>query len=301
MHGHEVEDLALSVRGRFLRVISVRDEPYDCLEVPGPFIERLKNERTKGDLFTFMQPVTETEPKYNYFQEWESLAALPITTYKHWFDSEIGFKARNKIRKAWKAGVELRTLEFNRESIEGIMGIYNESPLIQGRRNWHYGKDFQTMERMLSTFRERSTFVGAFYRGEMIGFIKVVRSGVSAGLMHILSKTAHRDKAPTNALVAKAVEVCAEQKLSCLHYGIWSRRGLGVFKISHCFTCLRIPKYYVPLTAKGAMMLRLRLHRKFREHFPEEWVDRAVTLRNKWNAFRQSGAFAAEESSRGIR
>jgi Acetyltransferase (GNAT) domain len=268
-----------------LRTIRVRDEPYDCLLEPTSFIESVKRAGTKGDLLTFMQPIPETTPKYDYYTECESVAALPITTFKKWFDSEIGFKARNKIRKAQKTGVELRKMELDEACIRGIMGIYNESPLVQGRPNWHYGKDFQTMERMLSTFPGRSVFVGAFHNSEMIGFIKLVRSGQVAGLMHIISKTAHRDKAPTNALIAKAVEVCAEQKLSHLHYGLWSRRGLGVFKISHCFVCLNIPRFYVPLTAKGAMMLKCGLHRKLREHLPEEFVDRLVTLRNKWNAF----------------
>ena len=40
------------------------------------------------------------------------------------------------------------------------------------------------------------------------------------------------------------------------------------------------------LRRKGAMMLKCRLRRKLREHLPEEFVDRLVTLRNKWNAFR---------------
>lgn len=280
------DNLVISIKGRFFRTASVRDEPYECVNEPHGLVARLKTEGVRADLFTFTQEMTEALPKYRFHREDDQIAVLPITTYEHWFDEEIGFRPRNKLRKAFKAGVELRPLVLDDNSIRGIMGIYNESPLVQGRPSWHYGKDFETMKQMLGTFPDRSEFVGAFYREEMIGFIKLVRGGNVAGLMHILSKVAHRDKAPTNALVSKAVEICAAHRLTYLHYGIWSRRGLGDFKISHAFTCLNVPRYFVPLNFKGKLLLKLGLHRSLRNYLPGRWVDKTVDLRNKWNQYR---------------
>jgi hypothetical protein len=280
------DNLAISIKGKFLRVATLRDEPYECLTEPHSFFAKFKQGGIGADLFTFMEELADTSPKHGFYHENDHIAVLPITSYEDWFEKRIGFKPRNKIRKASKAGVELRPMELNNESIRGIMGIYNESPLVQGRANWHYGKDFETMKKMLGTFPHRSDFVGAFYHDEMIGFIKLVRGKQFAGLMHIISKVAHRDKAPTNALIAKAVEICATQKLTYLQYGIWSRRGLGVFKTSHAFTCLNVPRYFLPLNLKGRLMLKLGLHRSFRDYLPDRWVDKAVDLRNNWNQFK---------------
>jgi len=281
-----INNIAIVTEGRLFKTALVRDEPYDCVAEPNGFIEKLKKARLGADLFTFTQEIGDNGPKHDFHRGWERLAVLPITTYADWFEKQIGFKPRNKIRKAQKAGVNLRPMEFNDECIRGIMGIYNESPLVQGKPNWHYGKDFETMKKMLGTFPDRSEFVGAFYKDEMIGFIKLVRGRQFAGLMHILSKNAHRDKAPTNALIAKAVEICAGRKLPYLQYGIWSRRGLGDFKTANCFECLEVPRFFVPLNLKGRLMLKFGLHRKFREYVPHQWWDTAVVVRNKWNNYR---------------
>ena len=63
-----------------------------------------------------------------------------------------------------------------------------------------------------STFLDRSIYVGAFVGDTMIGFIKLVmdESRTQACLVHILSMLQHKDKAPTNALIAQAVRVCAD-------------------------------------------------------------------------------------------
>ena len=70
----------------------------------------------------------------------------------------------------------------------------------------------------------------------------------------------HRDKAPTNALIAKAVEVCAEKGISYLtygkyHYGKKDAKSLSDFKMRHGFDKIDIPRYYVPLTLKAKFAL----------------------------------------------
>jgi hypothetical protein len=138
----------------------------------------------------------------------------------------------------------------------------------------------------LATFLDRSDFIGAFWEGELIGFIKITSDGKSAGLMHIISMIVHRDKAPTDALMAKAVELCSEKRIAYLHYGLWSKGGFGKFKENHCFECYNVPRYFVPLTAKGKLMLKLGLHRRLAGRLPPGWRERMVAWRNEWNRFR---------------
>jgi hypothetical protein len=132
------------------------------------------------------------------------------------------------------------------------------------------------------SYSDRSDFIGAFVESEMIGFIKLVhRDGIS-NLMQIISKMAHRDKAPNNALLAKAVEICTQRNVPYLQYGSWSRGGLGEFKKQHDFRQVDRSRYFVPITLKGKLLLSLRLHRKWSDHLPHSIVERVVGLRNKW-------------------
>ena len=109
-------------------------------------------------------------------------------------------------------------------------------------------------------------------------------AGLKGSLMHILSKMAHRDKSPTNALMAKAVELCAEQKIPYLHYARWSRGGLGEFKKNHGFVRMEVPRYFVPLNGLGKLMLACRLHHPPKDYLPETWRESLVQLRSRWYA-----------------
>jgi hypothetical protein len=280
------DNLAICVRGRFFRTAALRDEPIECLTNPQPFIARLKQEAIGADLFTFMQKITDTVPRFSFHAESESVSVLVLSTYENWWKNQIIDKTRNLVRKAEKNRVEIRATDLTDSFVREIMAIYNESPIVQGRRNWHYGKDFETMRRMLGTFPGRSEFAGAYFNGELIGFIKLVCGESFASLMHIMSKLAHRDKAVANALVAKAVEMSAKKQISTLLYGSWSRRGMGLFKRNHAFERRDVARFFVPLSFKGRLMLRLGLHRSVRRYLPEPWVDKAVDLRNRWNQLR---------------
>src|ERR1039457_233489 len=224
-----VHNMEVGVRGRLVRIAGLKAELYEHLADPQDFIGRLKTAGIPADLFTFVQTVSDRTPHYNYHLGWESIAVMNITTYDNWWKKQISAKTRNMIRKAEKSGVEVRTVEFGDELVRGIQKIYNESPLRQGKRFWHYGKDLETLKRDHVSYIERSDFIGAFLQNELIGFIKLVHGDGLSHLMQIISMTAHRDKAPTNALIARAVEICAQRNVTHLHYGMWSRRGLGEF------------------------------------------------------------------------
>lgn len=282
----QIDGINVVVEGRFPRIARLQDEYFAFAPTPEQFGQNLAQHGVKADVFTFLQELHDRTPHYPHLQTLDQVAVLPISTYDHWLNKQINFKPRNKVRKAAKAGVEVRTVEFNDDLLRAIMEVYNECPIRQGRKAWHYGKDFDTIKREHSTFLDRSEFIGAFHGGQLIGFCKVVHGPNYSVFMNIMSMIGQRDKAPTNALLAKVIESCASRKIPYLKYGVWGRRGLNDFKVQNGFECFEIPRYFVPLTLRGKLALGLGMHRKFTDRLPESWINKAADLRAKWTAYR---------------
>lgn len=277
------------IRGRFLRMARLEADKYRFIERPEPFLDELKRCGTRIDLFSFVQRLPYTSRKFQYPMEWDNFAALPVTTFENWWNEQIGFKARNKAKQAQKRGVIIREVSFDRSLVKGICEIYNESPIRQGRRFPHYGKDLDTIYNEEATFLETSIFIGAFFEERLIGFIKLVyeETKTQAGLMNIVSLIGHRDKAPTNALVAQAVRSCADRGISYLvysnfAYGKKQRSSLSEFKERNGFQRIEVPRYYVPLTRLGAVAVRLGLQHKLASRLPEPIAARLRKLRDGW-------------------
>jgi hypothetical protein len=223
--------------------------------------------------------------------ESDNFAALPSSTFDHWWMKQLGFKGRNKAKQAEKKGVTLREIPFDDFLVRGIWTIYNECPIRQGKRFPHYGMSFERVREYAGTFLGRSVFIGAFLGDNLIGFAKLTidESGTQAGLMHIVSMVQHRDKAPTNALIAQAVRSCAERKIPYLiysnfAYGNKQRDTLSDFKERNGFQRIDVPRYYVPLTVVGAAAFRLGLHRKLIDRLPEAWIAQLLKMRSSWYA-----------------
>src|SRR5438309_1368435 len=136
----------------FVSVASLEDEWYEDVNDPESVIVALTDSEVRPDIFTFWQRVPETEPKYQYYAELESLAVLPIKTFDYWWNKQAKGTTRNMVRKSQKAGVEVREATFDDEFVRGMVDIFNEAPIRQGFRFWHYGKDFETVKREFSQF-----------------------------------------------------------------------------------------------------------------------------------------------------
>ncbi len=232
----------------------------------------------------------ETTPKFNYPMEWDNFAALSLTTFDDWWMKTLDNKTRNKARQAEKKGVTLREVPFDDALIRGICEIYNETPTRQGRRFAHYGITPERAREYAGTFLDSSVFIGAFFEDRLIGFIKLTvdETRTQAGLMHIVSMIQHRDKAPTNALVAHAVRACVERGIPYLvysnfAYGKKQPDSLSVFKENNGFKRIDLPRYYVPLTRLGDFAFRLRLHHSFLDRLPEPAIAKLRDLRNVWD------------------
>lgn len=277
------------ITGRLLRTARLEAEGYQFLEDPQLVLEELRKSRSRIDLFTFMQRLPETTPKYAYPMESDNFAALAVTTFDNWWKQAIDNKTRNMVRKGEKKGVVVRQIPFNDDLVKGIWEVYNESELRQGQRNSHFGKDLETVRRMEATFLDSSIFIGAFLGDSLIGFIKLVHDDTrtQAGLMNIVSMVRHRDKAPMNALIAEAVRSCADRGISYLVYSRFAygkklRSSLTDFKERNGFQRIDLPRYYVPLTLMGRVALRLGLQHRLVDHLPESVAAKFRELRAAW-------------------
>ena len=283
-----VEDKAFVISGRFIKTAALKNEWQEDIDNPNRVIRELKDSPGKIDLLRFWQRIPESEPKYSYYHEWRDVAAIAISDYKHWFEKQISPKARNKVRKSAKFGVAIEQTELTDELVRGIMDIFNQSPVRRGKRFWHYGKDFETVEKEMSLDLNESIFVTAYYKGELIGFVKLLFADRYALLTVILDRLNHRDKAPMNGMIAKAVEICAARKVPYLGYYMWRRAGHREFQESTGFERISIPEYFVPLTLKGTIALRLGLHRGEKGLIPEKVMGWLLMFRARWYAAKYS-------------
>jgi hypothetical protein len=281
------------VRGRTIRVGRLEADGIEFLEHPQAVLDGLRQARAPIDVFTFVQTLPRTDPEFSYPMEWDNVAALPITTYDHWLTKQIDFKVRNKVRKGQKNGLTVREVAFDDDLVRGISAIYNETPVRQGKRFWHYGKDLAAVRRENATFLERSIFIGAFIQDQLVGFLKLVadRTNAQATILQILAMIAQRDKAPTNALIAQAVRSCAERGIPYFVYANFSygkklRDSLADFKQANGFQRMEVPRYYVPLTMRGRIALRAGLHHRVAERLPEPVLAKIRQIRSAWNARR---------------
>jgi hypothetical protein len=279
----------IRIQGRLLRIARLEGEKYTFPDNPEEFLSQLRDCGTAVDVFTFLQRLPETHPQYSYPHEMDNLAVLPVTTFDNWWDNQIKSYPRNRARQAGKRGVLMREVPYGEELISGICAIYNETPVRQGKRFPHYGMTLDRARQYAGTFLDRSVYIGAFVGEEMIGFVKLTmdESRTQADLVHILSMAKHKEKAPTNALIAESVKACAQRNVSYLvyenfSYGNKMGDSLSHFKEVNGFQRVDIPRYYVPLTPFGRMALRLGLHHRFTERIPESMAGKLRELRKLW-------------------
>src|SRR5690348_3408491 len=87
----EMDGKNIIVQGRWVKVANIYEEEWSESEIDKPekYIEELKNQRTsdlKADVFTFSQKLPNTEPRYRYPVEWDSLAVIHLADFKEWWE-----------------------------------------------------------------------------------------------------------------------------------------------------------------------------------------------------------------------
>lgn len=285
----QIDGRTVITTGKWLKLAAVRHEELvegDTVADPDAFVSRLKESGLKADLFTFAQRLPEEKPKYSFFTEWENAASIPITSFSHWWKERAEYSIRKAVNRAKKLGVEVRVTEFNDDFVGAICRIYGETPVRQGKAFWHYKKDFQAIKRELGTYLDRSVFLGAYCEGELIGSMKLTYVDSTATITQIFSSQKHFEKRPNNALVAKAVEFCESEGKSHFIYGSYvynDANTLTEFKRRNGFESVPLPRYFIPITLKGKVALKLGFHRGIAANTPKPVLRQFLKLRRIWS------------------
>jgi hypothetical protein len=266
----ELEGLAVQKKG-FIKVAKYQEQYEYIKDAPtsnrffGKIIDR------DADIFTFVErkwccPIT--DPRSSWLKAEDNIALLQITPYEAWL-AEVGKKTRNMIRKAEKSGVRTEVVEPTEQLAKGIWKIYNETPIRQGRAFSHYGVPLEHVKAQVRS-ATNSTFIAESLEGELVGFVQLVHGDQLTVMAQILSLQKHWDKALNNAIVAKAVEVCASKNVPWLMYGrMGNHPSLDGFKENNGFSKYTLTRYYVPLTRKGRLAAKLGLHKETKDALPQ--------------------------------
>src|SRR5208283_4840420 len=259
----------LNVTKRVFAKIANEAKEYGKNNVPTDgFIEKLRERDV--DVFTFLErkwccPIP--NPSSTWIKSEDNVGLLEIKDYDAWW-SNVGKKTRNMVRRAEKSGINVSITEPDEKFVEGVWKIYNETPIRQGSVFPHFGQSLQSVAWNIHA-TQNSTFIGAFLQEKLVGFIQIIYGDNIAIISQILSMQEHWDKAINNALLAKAVEVCASKGERWLMYGrIGNHPSLDTFKESNGFVNFPITRYYIPLTWKGRAAVRLGLQRDFKDALP---------------------------------
>lgn len=293
----DIEGTLISITGKMLKIARIHGEKWEygdgIRDIP-ILANQIKRARLGVDIFTFSQKLPNITPAHNYHLKMDNFAVIHLSTFEHWWKRQIPYSTRKAVNKSNRMGVITKIAVFDDTLVNGIADIYNESPVRQGKPFWHYGKSMAVVREENQTYLDRSEFIGAYFQGELIGFIKLIYCGNGiVQMMQIISKLKYFDKSPTNALLAKAVEVCSAKEQTHLVYGqyIYGRKtkdSLVDFKSHNGFVRVDVPRYFIPLSVWGRIALYLNLHDGLGGILPEKLQYQLLRVRSKWYEKRSS-------------
>ncbi len=281
----------LLAKGKWLRIARVRGEEMreNELENPELYLAAIKsdpNQILNADIFSFTQKLPATQPKYPYPTEWESVAAIPLASYKQWWEG-LPQESRKNVRRSLKRGVVIKVKEFDDDLIEGLRAINDDTPTRQGMKNAYYGLTQKETRERYEEFVGRCDFICAYSGDEMIGFLHLVYRRDVAAILNLTTKPSHFDKRPANALMAKAVEICEARGITHISYGLYNygntrESSLREFKIRNGFVEILVPRYFVPITLWGRICMKAKFHRGLIGNLPTSVISAGLRGRELW-------------------
>jgi len=290
---------SIITKGTWLRLAQVLDEAWLDTELEDPelcakLVQHQRRGGLRADILTFAQKPPYTTPKYDYYAEWDSIAAVKTTSFREWWGG-LPRESRKNVRKSQKRGVQVFVKPLDDQLIHGIMGVNNESPVRQGKPNRHCWKTFEEAKKDHSSFLDHSDYICAYAGEDLIGFMWLIYRGEIASILQILTKASHKDKRPANALIAKAVELCDVKGLLYLTYGMFNygnkrHNSLREFKERNGFSEVLVPRFYIPLTPWGKFCMTAKLHRGLIGILPHKAIMAGARVRsmcyNLWHSQR---------------
>src|SRR5260370_37859845 len=95
-------DRKVQVQGRLCRVARLDADDYKFLDDPEPVLAELRESKLRIDIFTCMQKLPETAPKYAYPMEWDNMADRQVPTLEQKWTKQSRVARPNKRQAAKK-------------------------------------------------------------------------------------------------------------------------------------------------------------------------------------------------------
>ncbi len=267
---NDLEKLILTKKIFF--VLAKDPEEYQKDIVPTrEFCEKLREREV--DVFTFAERswiASTPNPSSLWVREEDSVGLLRVTSYEKWLKDIVKKTRHNMVRRAEKFGIRTEIVtEINEKFIQDVWKIYNETPIRQNRAFPHYGISTEALKNMIH--KENCTIIAAFMQDELVGVAQMSHGNNVVILSQLLSLQKHWKTAINNALIAKAVQICEARGIRWLLYGRMetAHPSLDSFKRHNGFSKFPLTRFYVPLTGKGKIALKLGLHKELKDALPK--------------------------------
>jgi hypothetical protein len=228
-------DYATTATGRLLRRVSPADEWHEGRvttdDLPRWLIAARGDRRLGGrhaDLFTFWQGYPDTGPMLPYTYTYREVAVLPITTRAEWL-ARLTRTKRQALAKAATLGMQIRPAQFNEAFIAGMVALFNESPIRQGRPFAHCGKDAAQVRQEFARHLDREIIFGAYQGERLVGFVFLAIGDEIAHLEEIIA-TATVPARPVNVAPSAPRSMCVARQIPALLYAFGPRGTPADFK-----------------------------------------------------------------------
>ncbi len=220
------------------------------------------------DLFSYIDRsfLKKTYNNGGFYKCSETIGLLHTERFDSWLKL-LPARERTAVRKTIRIGLTTHVVDVDDDFIESAHKIYNETPIRQGRKYSGFGITKEDVRQKFSNL-QTSRIIGAYLDGKLIGLIWVEFGDQVAAMMSFLSLTTYRNKNPNNALIAAAVKLCEEKGYRYLTYGnMGYNPGLDFFKKNNGFRRVAVSRYFVPLTFKGQLAIKMNLCRPVEHSF----------------------------------
>lgn len=283
-----IGDRTLIITGKLIRTARVHQEEWmegEPVENPDAFISNLRKLDLKADIFNFSKRLPKTDRDYSFPCDWDNVAAIPISSYDQWLKDRVSRKTRQEVNRAQRLGVIVKSVSLSDNFITEVVSLFNRISLKQGRPFSHHGKDFMRVKKDISPYSDRSEFIAAHYKDELIGYIKIVYMGRLASILNIITDPQHFEKRPSNVLLAEAIKICETKNILYLIFGKYAygnkqNDSVTEFKRRNGFEMIQFPRYYIPLNLKGRIIIELRLYRGIIGLLPESIISMLLVVRS---------------------
>jgi L-amino acid N-acyltransferase YncA len=254
------------------------------------FLAELK--KKGADVFSFVERswcFKMPDPPSEWKPSEDNVALLTIDNYRSWLRGITKKTHHNPVKRALKKGVTVAQAEADDELFEAIWRIYNETPVRQDRAFTHYGLTLEAVKNIFTNEAKNpdAFFVAAYFDGSIVGFMQINIHGQTAVIRQILSLMKYSRKSINKAMIAKTVEICSSRGVRWIIYArMGNHPSLDRFKEENGFVRFDVRRFYVPLSRKGKVAMRIGLHKDLKDSMPSIAKKIAIPLYN-WNSKRK--------------